>query len=71
MIKKLIAIGLLVIGVVLLTIGVQSTHRTSEKVVRELTGKMSKPTFWKIVIGSASAIGGCILLVYGNKKQKP
>ena len=62
--QKLIGIILLVVGVILLYFGWQSTQSVGEQLVEGLTGRFSDETLWFIIAGAAAAVGGCFLAFF-------
>lgn len=58
---RLIGLVALVIGVLLLYFGWQSTQSVGEQLSESLTGRFSDETMWYLIGGAAAAIGGAFM----------
>lgn len=61
-ISKLIGLVALVIGVLLLYFGWQSTQTVGEQLSESLTGRFSDETMWYLIAGAAATIGGAFVV---------
>ncbi|WP_150305432.1 DUF3185 family protein [Pseudomonas saliphila] len=59
--QKIIGMVLLVLGLVLLYFGWQSTQSLGEQVVESVTGRFTEGTMWYLIAGSAALIAGVVL----------
>lgn len=59
--QKIIGMVLLILGLVLLYFGWQSTQSLGEQVVESLTGRFTEGTMWYLILGSAALIAGVVL----------
>ncbi len=66
--SKLIGVGLIVVGCVLLYFGWQSSQSVVDQVSQTLTGRLTDDTMWLVIGGAASAIVGVVLLVSGKAR---
>jgi len=67
-VQKIVGVVLLVVGVILLFFGWQSTETVGEQFREELTGRYSDETMWYLIAGAASSVTGLLLLVFGGRK---
>ncbi|BES69158.1 hypothetical protein RE428_01760 [Marinobacter nanhaiticus D15-8W] len=63
---RLIGLVALVIGVLLLYFGWQSTQSVGEQLSESLTGRFSDETMWYLIGGAAAAIGGAFMVFVRN-----
>lgn len=59
--NKLIGIVLLVVGIVLLYFGYQSSQSVGGQITETLTGRFTDETMWYLIGGAASAAAGAFL----------
>ena len=64
---KLLGVALLVVGLVLLFFGWQSSQSVVDQVSETLTGRFTDSTLWYIVAGAASFVVGAVLLASGRR----
>lgn len=64
----LLGLGLLVLGVALFIIGLNSTQSPTEQVVETLTGRYTDQTMWYMIVGGIAFLGGCVLAVRGGTR---
>ncbi len=57
----------LVIGIILLGFGINSTQAVTEKVVEGVSGRYTDNTMWYILIGIAMIIGGGAFFLRGKE----
>lgn len=67
-IARIIGIILLVIGIVCLVFGFNSSRTVVDKLVEATTGRYTQSTMWYIMGGIAMVIGGLALWVGGRPK---
>lgn len=65
---KLIGVGLIVVGCVLLYFGWQSSQSVVDQVSETLTGRFTDETTWFFIGGAASVAVGALLLVSGKSR---
>ena len=59
--QRILGLGLLVVGVILLMFGLNATDSVSDSVKEGLTGRYTDKTMWYLIGGAASAmIGGAL-----------
>ncbi len=61
--NKVIGIVLLVIGLILLYFGWQSSQSVGDQLTETFTGRFTDSTMWFLVIGAAAAVGGILIAV--------
>lgn len=61
---RLIGLVALVIGVLLLYFGWQSTQSVGEQLSESLTGRFSDETMWYLIGGAAAAVGGAFMTFF-------
>ncbi|TBW49825.1 DUF3185 family protein [Marinobacter halodurans] len=61
---RLIGLVALVVGVLLLYFGWQSTQSVGEQLSQSLTGRFSESTMWYLVAGAAATVGGAFMLFF-------
>jgi LPXTG-motif cell wall-anchored protein len=65
---RILGIVILVVGVLLLLFGLNSSQVVTEKVVEGLTGRYTETTMWYLIGGIAMIIGGGSLFIFGRSK---
>lgn len=66
--SRIVGIGLLVLGVVLLFMGWAATDSFTEEVSETLTGRYTEETRNYLIGGAVAAVVGVVLLVFGAKR---
>ena len=66
--KRVLGLGLLVLGAVLLYFGWQATDAPLEQARESLTGDYSDRTMQYIIGGAVAAAAGVALFVFGGKR---
>ena len=61
--NKVMGIVLLVIGLILLYFGWQSSQSVGDQITETFTGRFTDGTMWFLIIGAAAAVGGVLLAV--------
>jgi len=67
--QRIIGIGLLVVGVVLLIIGLNASDSLADQVSDTFTGRFTKATTWYIVGGIGIGIVGVLLAAFGGGRK--
>jgi Na+/phosphate symporter len=66
--KRIVGIGLLVIGLGLLFFGLQATDTLTEELHETVTGRYTDETIWYLIGGAAAAVVGLLLTLFGGKR---
>jgi hypothetical protein len=67
-VMRVFGIVLLVVGLVVLAFGINSSQAVGEKVVENLSGRFTSETMWYIIGGIALIVGGGAMVFFdGNK----
>ncbi|QOC22625.1 DUF3185 family protein [Wenzhouxiangella sp. AB-CW3] len=66
--KRIVGIGLLIVGLGLLFFGFQATDTLTEEVHETLTGRFTDETTWYLIGGAAAAVVGLLLTLFGGKR---
>ena len=61
--NKVVGIVLLVVGLILLYFGWQSSQSVGDQITETFTGRFTDSTMWFLIIGAAAAVGGLMLAV--------
>ena len=64
--SKILAIILIVVGLILLFLGYQSSQGLDDQITEAVTGNFTDSTIWFLILGAVSAIAGIGLLVFGS-----
>lgn len=62
-ISRIIGVILLVVGIVVLGFGINSSQAVPEKVMEGVTGRYTEHTMWYIIGGIALIVGGAALVL--------
>jgi len=65
---RILGMVFLVVGVILLLFGLNSSQAITEKVVEGVTGRYTGMTMWYLIGGIALIVGGGGLLIFGGSK---
>jgi len=68
--QGIIGAVLLVVGVVLLIIGMNSSHSVADQVSNTFSGRFTQDTMWYIIGGIAMGILGLLMVVFGIRGNK-
>ena len=63
--QRIVGIVLLVVGVILLSVGMNASHSLADQVSNTFTGRFTQATTWYIVGGIASALFGLLMVLFG------
>lgn len=64
--KRILAIVLLVVGLILLFFAYQSSQSLGDQVSETITGRFTDSTTWYLILGAASTVAGVGLLLFGK-----
>jgi hypothetical protein len=62
---------LLVIGIVLLIVGMNSSHSVADQVSNTFSGRFTQDTMWYIIGGIALGVIGLLTLMFGLRGKNP
>lgn len=62
--QKMLGLVLLVVGLILLYFGWQSSQSLGDQVTETLTGRFTDQTMWFIIGGAATAAAGAFLVLF-------
>lgn len=62
---RILGIVLLVVGVIVLIVGMNSSHSVADQVSNTFTGRFTQTTTWYIIGGIGAAVVGLILTLFG------
>lgn len=65
---RIFGIVILIVGLVVLGFGINSSQAVGEKVVQDLSGRFTSDTMWYIIGGIAMIVGGGALAFFGGNK---
>ena len=65
--QRIFGIVLLVVGVILLIVGMNSSHSVADQVSETFTGRFTRATTWYIVGGIGSALLGLLIVLFGGR----
>ena len=63
--QRIVGIVLLVVGVILLSVGMNASHSLADQVSNTFTGRFTQATTWYLVGGIASALFGLLMVLFG------
>lgn len=64
--KRILALVLLVVGLILLFFAYQQSQSMGDQVTEAVTGTFTDSTTWFLILGAASAVAGVGLLLFGK-----
>jgi len=67
--QRIFGVALLTIGVVLLVIGMNSSHSIADQVSNTVTGRFTDNTTWYIVGGIVTGIAGLSMVLFGGRAK--
>jgi hypothetical protein len=68
--NKGIGIALLVVGIILLAYGINSTHSFASNVSQSVTGSPTNKALWLLIGGAAAAVVGGVMTAMGGRSGK-
>ncbi len=63
--QRILGIVLLVVGIVVLMVGVNSSHSMADQVSNTFTGRFTQATTWYMIGGVGAAVLGLLLVLVG------
>jgi hypothetical protein len=63
--QRILGVVLLIIGVAVLIIGMNSSHSLPDQVSNTFTGRFTGTTMWYILGGIAAGLVGLLMVVFG------
>lgn len=67
--NRFVGVVLLVVGIALLVIGMNSSHSVADQVSNTFMGRFTRATTWYIVGGIATGVLGLLLAFLGSRSQ--
>ncbi len=67
--KRVLALVLLVVGLILLFFAYQSSQSLGDQVTEAVTGRFTDSTTWFMILGAASAVAGVVMLLTGRTRR--
>lgn len=67
--KRVLALVLLVVGLILLFFAYQSSQSLGDQVTEAVTGRFTDSTTWFLILGAASAVAGVVMLLTGRTRR--
>jgi hypothetical protein len=65
--KRLAGIAVLVVGILLIFLGYQSSQGWDDQISEAVTGEYTDSTMWYWIVGSVSAVIGLVLIAMKGK----
>jgi hypothetical protein len=63
--QRIVAVVLLVAGVILLFLGMNTSHSIADQVSNTVTGRFTRETMGYLIGGGVAALLGLVMLLYG------
>ena len=67
--QRIVGIVLLVIGVGLFVVGMNSSHSAADQISKTFTGRFTEATTWYILGGILAGVAGVLMLLVGRGKS--
>jgi hypothetical protein len=67
--NRIIGVVLMVVGIALFVIGMNSSHSVADRLSNTFTGRFTDATTWYIVGGIASGVLGALLVFLGFQRK--
>ncbi|MBK1672457.1 DUF3185 family protein [Ectothiorhodospira shaposhnikovii] len=64
--NRILALALLVVGLILLFFGFQSSQGLDDQVTEAVTGRFTDSTIWFLILGAVSVVAGAGMLLFGK-----
>ena len=61
--QRIVGVVLVVVGVILLSVGINASHSLADQVSNTFTGRFTQATTWYVVGGIASALLGVLMVL--------
>ena len=68
--QRVFGFVILAVGIILLVVGMNSSHSIADQVSNTFTGRFTQATTWYIVGGIAALIGGGAMLLTGGRSSR-
>lgn len=68
--KGILGLVLLVVGLIMLFFGYQSSQSLGDQVTEVVTGRFTDATTWYLILGAASAVAGIGLLLFSRSSGR-
>ena len=65
--QRILGVVLLIVGVILFIVGMNSSHSVADRVSNTFTGRFTEATTWYIVGGIAAALLGLLMALLGGR----
>ena len=67
--QRIVGVVLVVVGVILLSVGINASHSLADQVSNTFTGRFTEATTWYIVGGIASALLGVLMVLVDLRRK--
>jgi drug/metabolite transporter (DMT)-like permease len=67
---RILGVMALVLGIILLAIGRDSSNALADQLSDVVTGRYTDRTMWYIITGAVAAVGGGLLIVFGDRGKR-
>ena len=67
--QRIVGVVLVVVGVILLSVGINASHSLADQVSNTFTGRFTQATTWYIVGGIASALLGVLMVLVDLRRK--
>ena len=67
--QRIVGVVLVVVGVILLSVGMNASHSLADQVSNTFTGRFTQATTWYIVGGIASALLGVLMVLVDLRRK--
>lgn len=68
--QRIGGVVLLVVGIILIVVGMNSSHSVADQVSSTFTGRFTQATMWYIVGGIAAALLGLLMVLFRGGKLR-
>ena len=67
--QRIVGVVLVVVGVILLSVGINASHSLADQVSNTFTGRFTQATTWYVVGGIASALLGLLMVLVDLRRK--
>lgn len=67
--QRIVGVVLVVVGVILLSAGINASHSLADQVSNTFTGRFTQATTWYVVGGIASALLGVLMVLVDLRRK--
>ncbi len=67
--QRIVGVVLVVVGVILLSVGINASHSLADQVSNTFTGRFTEATTWYVVGGIASALLGVLMVLVDLRRK--